>query len=97
MTATFTVRNGYKVTETGQYRNPVNLAEMISYCESHSHIEVRDLKGNARRVKVNGKVRTWKRDPERVEVPCKYGLYEYFTLTANDIVDVLIPVTEGGA
>ena len=33
--------------------------------------------GNVGEVKINGKVRTWKRDAERIEVPVKYGLYEY--------------------
>ena len=43
--------------------------------------------GGARMAKVNGKPRTWKRDPARIEVPLKYGLYEYFTLTATEIAD----------
>ena len=30
-----------------------------------------------RRYKVNGKPKTWKRDPNRIEVPIKYGLYTY--------------------
>lgn len=89
---TFQVR--YKPTELTTFRNPANVAEMVNHCNSHSHIWVRDLRGNARTVKVNGKVRTWKRDPNRIEVPCKYGLYEYFLLTAQDISDVLIPVEE---
>lgn len=41
--------------------------------------------GNVGEVKINGKVRTWKRDAERnivpawkrTEVPVKYGLHEY--------------------
>lgn len=88
----FEVRSGYKRTDTAMYRNPVNVAEMVNYCNDRVHIEVRDMNGNARMVKVNGKVRTWKRDANRIEVPCKYGLYEYFILTARDIADVLIPV-----
>ena len=35
--------------------------------------------------KVNGKVRLWKRDPNRIEIPCKYGMYECFTFTSHDI------------
>lgn len=89
---TFEVRSGYKPHEVTTYRNPVDLQEMIAHCSKHSHIFLRDLKGNARTVKVNGKVRTWKRDPNRVEVPFKYGMYEYGTLYAGDIGDVLIPV-----
>ena len=33
--------------------------------------------GKVAQVKINGAVKTWKRDPSRVEVPVKYGLYEY--------------------
>lgn len=29
------------------------------------------------RFRVNGKVKRWKRDPDRVQVPVKRGLYEY--------------------
>lgn len=89
---TFEVRSGYKPTEMSTYRNPVDVAEMAEYCDKHSHITLRDLKGNARTVKVNGKVRRWKRDISRIEVPFKYGMYEYGTLTAHDISDVLIPI-----
>ena len=89
---TFTVKSGYGRKETLRFRNPVDVAEMVSWCDSHGHIQVLDRYGHWRTVKVNGKVRTWKRDPGRIEVPCKYGLYEYFILRAQDIGDVLIPV-----
>lgn len=35
-------------------------------------------------ITINGKVREWKRNPTRAEVPCKYGLREYFTVTLSD-------------
>lgn len=41
--------------------------------------------GSARQIRVNGRVRTWVRDPLRVEIPYKYGLREYGTLTRRDI------------
>ena len=37
--------------------------------------------GTARHIRVNGKVRTWKRDPNRVEIPMKYGFNEYATFS----------------
>ena len=37
------------------------------------------------RVKVNGKPQTWKRNPQRVRIPCKYGLYQYFNLWHWDL------------
>ena len=33
-----------------------------------------------RTVKINGRVKTWKRNPDRIEVPIKYGMYDYDTL-----------------
>jgi len=87
-----TVKSGYRNGETRQYRAPVDVAEMVEYCDSHSHIEVLDRNGRWRTVKINGKVRTWKRDANRIEVPYKYGMYEYGILRAEDIGDVLIPV-----
>ena len=86
------VPNGYgKKREIGYYRNPADVAELISHCSNHSHITFLSIDGTARTAKVNGKVRTWKRDPNRVEIPIKYGLYEYGTFTARDINRVLIP------
>ena len=50
-----------------------------------SHVWFIDTRGQARTAKVNGKVRTWKRDLTRIEIPLKYGLYEYVTFDASDI------------
>lgn len=36
-----------------------------------------DSKNGPVRWKVNGQVKTWKRSPDRVEVPLKHGLYTY--------------------
>ena len=77
---------------TKTFRNPVDLAEMVSWCDSHSHIWFAAMQGDARECKINGKVRTWKRDKNRVEVPVKYGLYEYGTFYPHDINRILIPV-----
>jgi hypothetical protein len=40
--------------------------------------------GSARRLKVNGAVRRWKRQPDKIEVPVKYGMYEYALLHNHD-------------
>jgi len=37
-----------------------------------------------RRWKVNGQVKTWKRDPLRIRVPLKHGLYAFDALTDAD-------------
>jgi hypothetical protein len=33
------------------------------------------------RVRRNGKTKTWKRTPEKFQIPVKYGLYEYGYIT----------------
>lgn len=43
------------------------------------------LDANNKRWKVNGKVRTWKRDTSRVEIPIKHGLYRYGYLTDGNL------------
>lgn len=35
--------------------------------------------------RVNGKVKTWKRSPHKVQVPLKYGLYDYDYLTESNL------------
>lgn len=37
------------------------------------------------RWRVNGQVKTWKRSPERVRVPVKFGLYAYDAITEDSI------------
>jgi hypothetical protein len=46
---------------------------------NYGHIEFIGLGNDLRRAKLNGKVRTWKRDANRLEIPLKYGMYEYTT------------------
>lgn len=36
-------------------------------------------------VRRNGRTRTWQRQPERFEVPYKYGLYAYGYITEDDV------------
>lgn len=48
------------------------------------HAHVLSNMGEIRRVKINGKPKTWKRYPRLVEVPCKYGMYEYFRDTSDN-------------
>lgn len=41
--------------------------------------------GTCQRWKVNGQVKTWKRDASRVQVPVKHGMYAYDYVTENDL------------
>lgn len=38
-------------------------------------------------VRVNGQVRTWKRDPTRIEIPVKCGFRECHTITTSELPD----------
>jgi hypothetical protein len=92
---TFEIKSGYaKDKRILTVRNPMSVDEMDAHCTKHMHVWLRDRNGLARQVKVNGAVRRWKRDQTRIEVPFKYGMYEYGTLTQRDIGDVLIVVSE---
>jgi hypothetical protein len=50
-----------------------------------SHVWFYTVQKDARQAKVNGRLRTWKRDANRIELPLKYGMYEYFVYTKDDI------------
>jgi hypothetical protein len=67
----------------GEFR-PMTLTE--AKCLSYGqHIWCLSNSGDARRVKINGAPKTWKRSPQRLEVPVKYGMYEYARFDENDI------------
>lgn len=40
---------------------------------------------NPERWRVNGAVKVWARDPSRVRVPLKFGLYNYSSITEAEI------------
>jgi hypothetical protein len=56
------------------------------------HIEDKNADGSARRWRVAGKVKTWKRNPEKVKVPVKRGLRSYDYLTEDTLN--LVTLTE---
>jgi len=41
--------------------------------------------GTCKRWRITGKVKTWKRNPERVRVPIMFGLYSHDYLTDRDL------------
>ena len=46
--------------------------------------------GTARRCRINGRIKTWKTDPARIEVPVKYGMYECVRMETREALDRLI-------
>mgnify|MGYP001558755671 CR=1 FL=1 len=61
--------------EKSQYR-PMTVEEAKDLCRG-ARVPFLATDGTVRKVKVIGYVGTWKRDSSRVEVPLKYGLYEF--------------------
>lgn len=45
----------------------------------------RNADGSAQRWRVSGKTKTYKKDPKRISIPLKHGLYQYFTLTQREL------------
>ena len=56
------------------------------------HINNKNADGTPQRWKVNGKVKTWKRNPNRVQIPVKHGLRDYDYITENELY--LVNLTE---
>ena len=55
---------------------------MITLSEA-KHLQFREVlvDSSGKRWYVNGKVQTWKRNPLRIRVPLKHGLYAYDAMT----------------
>ena len=100
--ATFEVKNHY-TGKVETFRNPVDVAETIAYLSNNSHIMFLSRQGDARKARVSGKVKTWKTDANRFDVPLQYGgmtsgPHSYsFHLTPADLALLLIPVLEAPA
>ncbi len=55
--------------------------ETLTYGQVLHHVTHRNSDGTPERWRVVGKVKTWARDPDRIEVPVKYGLKGWDRLT----------------
>jgi len=65
-------------------------AKALKHGDILHHATNKNADGTPQRWKVNGEAKVWKRNPGRVKVPLKYGLYCYDYLTEKelDIVDL---------
>lgn len=71
------------------------------------HVWVNDrfnANGTPMKAKINGGPKTWKRQPERVQIPFKHGLYDYGYLDETDLGRICLTeaeakgqTTDGGA
>ena len=60
-------------------------AKNLNYGQILHHTINKNAGGTPQRWRVNGKIKTWKRSPDRVQVPVKYGLYGFGYVTENDL------------
>ena len=51
------------------------------------HVPIILNNGRLGECKINGAIRTWKRDPDRVEIPVKYGMYEFGTFSLAEAME----------
>lgn len=68
-------------------------AKALTTNDTLYHREFRNADGSAQRWRVNGKVKTWKRSPGRVQIPAKHGLYDYDYVTEYDLE--LVSLSDG--
>ncbi len=61
------------------------------------HVTNRNADGTPQRWRVNGTIKTWKRDPSRVKVPIKYGMYGYDYLTEDTLGYLMLSEEEAYA
>lgn len=83
-----TLGHGY-ATDNRQpfiYSHPTQLAEAVRT----GKIYVAMTGGRWWRIRPNGQLKLWKRDPKRFRLPWKAGLYVYGALTEADIIDAPI-------
>lgn len=79
-----TLHSGYDRTknpETATFR-PMTIDE-AKQLQPGARVPILATDGTARLVTINGAPKTWKRDASRVEVPVKYGMYEYQRLAGQ--------------
>lgn len=78
-----------KNPEFTYYRN-LTLDEVLALTPGKELYLLRDMQKSVSRVRVNGKVRTWKTMPDRIEVSLKYGLRDYLTFNKFEALTWLV-------
>ena len=51
------------------------------------HRYLKNADGSPQKWRINGKLKTWKRQPNRFSIPIKRGLWEYGYLTESNLED----------
>lgn len=96
MTDTFIVKDGYDRRKVKtEYRVRLMTLAEVKALRSGQHVKMIDRSRIAiRDVKVNGQPKTWKRQPDRVSVPFKYGYRDTFRMETLECLETLVVVLE---
>lgn len=68
--------------------------ELAAVTREFYHVRVRNADGSPARCRANGKLKTWKREPERWQLPVKHGLKACFYLSPCNAADWCIDEQE---
>ena len=68
----------------------IKRARILNYNDHVEHKTLQNADGTPLRARVNGKVKTWKRNPDRFQVPMKHGLYTCFYIDQDNYLDWVI-------
>ena len=60
-------------------------AENLHRGQTLYHVREKNSDGSALRVRVNGRVRTWRRSPGKIQIPTKYGMYDSHTIDEREL------------
>ena len=71
-----------------------NQAKNLKHGDILYHTINKNADKTPQRWRVNGKVKTWKRDTNRIQIPLKHGLYDYDYLTQDDLTIVCLTEEE---
>jgi hypothetical protein len=63
----------------------IGQAKELKYGQVLHHMVNKNADGTPQRWRVSGVAKTWKRDPNRVKVPVKHGLYKNDYITEYDL------------
>lgn len=66
-------------------------AKALRHGDIIHHTKNKNGDGTPQRWRVSGKVKLWKRSPDRIQIPVKHGLYDNDYLTEDYLNDVSLP------
>lgn len=89
MNNTFTVLDGYDKKTVHTVRK-LTFEELKNHIDNNQEFLFISKQGTLRRCRRGSALKTWKRDPSRLECTFKYGLYESARLDTQQMLDVLV-------